>query len=545
MNNEHTHQADIQSYNSPQCTYPIAPSIPKLENAFKPDTTDFVFALITFLLGYLCTRWVFFAWTGLGVSVFTTLYLLCTSLYFLKKGVFTKTPATWFWLTVTFAVGVSYGIWNNIGLQPIRALLLFGSAALYVISASGRSAVGKTDSSSLIDALNVLIIVPFRNLINQYVSFKVLGNMGNVLGKQSKSLHILLGVAISLILVTILIPLLERADSGGFGVILDFFRNLFDIGNHVQFNLGLFIFHMFFAIPVAAFMYGLTSGVAHKKGTDIIKQESVDNAAASVRILQPVTVFVLLSVTCALYLIFILSQLPYFFSAFTGSIPYGWLLHSEFARQGFFELCWIAAINLALLAICNSMCKKRRIESKALRAFNIALSVITLVLIATAFSKMILYVHVFGLTMLRLLPCVFMLFLAIIFIAIIVRQLASFKKEFSIVRFSLIVGAIMLSLLSLANPDSIVVRYNADRYLSGTLREFDLEIVRRADLAGIIPAIEVYENTQDTELKTQIRESLYRVWDSSAGAERPFYSLSVESHLALQSLELMFGDVLR
>ncbi|MCL2222832.1 MAG: DUF4173 domain-containing protein, partial [Oscillospiraceae bacterium] len=294
-------------------------------------------------------------------------------------------------------------------------------------------------------------------------------------------------------------------------------------------------------VPIAAFIYGLVSGAAHRKGTNIIKQESADNAARAVRILQPATVFVMLGATCVLYLIFIFSQLPYFFSAFTGTIPDGWLLHSEFARQGFFELITIAAINLALLAIGNAMCKKRRTESKLLRAFNIVLSAITLVLIATAFSKMVLYVQVFGLTILRILPCVFMLFLAIIFTTVIVRQFASVKKEFSIVRFSLIVGAIMLCLLSLANPDAIVVRYNANRYLSGTLREFDTGIIFRADFAGIIPAINVYEHTHNEELREEIRSALQILWSNNNHHPRAAHTASLESHRAIQSLERLFA----
>lgn len=528
MDNEKTYQPNTQDYSPPQYSYQSFPAAQKTENAFKPDIVDFVFALAAFLLGYLFSRWVLFTWLGFGVSIFTTAYLLAVTGYLVKKGVFTKSFSTWFWLAVTFITGASYAIWDNVGLYPIRALLLFGSAILYVISASGCNAPGKTDSSPFIDGLNALIIVPFRNFMNQYVSFKVLS-------KRGKLLHILLGTAISLILAAILIPLLERADSGGFGVILNFFRNLFTV------DIGIFIFYSMFAIPVATFMYGLTSGSAHKKGTDIIKQESMKNAARAMRVLQPATVFVMLGVTCVLYLVFIFSQLPYFFSAFTGTTPDGWLIYSEYARQGFFELCAISAINLALLAVGNTMCKKQRTESKLLHAFNVTLSIITLVLIATAFSKMVLYVHVFGLTMLRLLPCVFMLFLAVVFTAIIVRRFTSGKKEFSIIRLSLIVGAVMLCVLNLANPDAIVVRYNADRYLGGTLREFDTEIVFRADHAGIIPAITVYENTQDAELREEIRALLETFWNVHNNSPRPIHATGLESHLAMQSLDSMFG----
>jgi len=223
------------------------------------------------------------------------------------------------------------------------------------------------------------------------------------------------------------------------------------------------------------------------------------------RVIHPLTIYIALGTVCVLYLVFILSQTPYFFSAFSGRRPDGWLIYSEYARQGFFELCGIAAANLALLTIGNLTCKKRRLESRVMMMFNIVLSVITLVLIATAFSKMALYIGEYGLTMRRLLPCVFMVCMALVFIALIILQ----ERDFSIVRFSLVTGAIVLCTLSLANPDAMVVRYNADRYLSGTLREFDMEILYRSGSAGVLPAIEVFEKTQDDDLKDRLRVYLY------------------------------------
>jgi len=293
--------------------------------------------------------------------------------------------------------------------------------------------------------------------------------------------------------------MLERADSGGFRVILSFITNL------ITFNFWEFTLYAVPAIPVAAYMYGLVSGAAHKKGTDMIEPEATEKAVASFRILHAATIYITLGAVCGLYLVFILSQTPYFFSAFTGKRPEGWLIYAEYARQGFFELCGIGAINLVILTVGNLTCKVRRMQSLALRVFNITLAVITLVLIATAFSKMSLYISVYGLTMRRLLPCVLMVFMAVVFIALIALQ----KRSFSIVRFALATGAIMLCMLSLSNPDAIVVRYNADRYLSGSLPHFDTEILHRSGNAGVLPAIEVYQNTQDTELKNEITQYLW------------------------------------
>jgi len=502
----------------------LVSSAQKPGNLFKPDAYDFAFAICAFVLGYLFSRWVFFSWQGWGVTVFTTAYLLTVAAYLIKKRIFIKNSATWFWLIVTWLTGISYALWGNAGFNWIRSMFLFCAAVYFVITASGRTIMGKTGNYLLIDGVSAVVIIPFRNLLNQYVSFSCL-TKGD---KRGKVLPAILGVVIALLLAAILIPMLERADSGGFGMITGFFRDIF------RFSFNEFFWYALFAIPVAAYLYGLVSGSAHGKGTDVIQPESAKKAVAAIRIFHPATVYVALGAVCVIYLVFILSQLPYFFSAFTGERPDGWLVYSEYARHGFFELCSIATINLAVLTICNLTSKKQRVESVILRMFNIALAVITLVLIATAFSKMALYIGAYGLTMPRLLPCVFMAFLAIVFIVIIILQ----ERDFSIVRFALVTGAVLFCLLCLINPDALVVRYNADRYLSGTLPRFDTEVLIRADNAGVLPAIEVFEKTRDESLRYDIARYLKNQIGVGEG-----YRLSLESRLASERLAGLYEEM--
>ncbi|HBQ85310.1 MAG TPA: DUF4173 domain-containing protein, partial [Syntrophomonas sp.] len=141
----------------------------------------------------------------------------------------------------------------------------------------------------------------------------------------------------------------------------------------------------------------------------------------------------------------------------------------EYARSGFFELCRIAAINLIVLLAANLLGQKQSRKDKALKIFNSLLAIITLVLIATALSKMAMYIGAYGLSMRRLLPCIFMVFLAIICGGVIALQ----KWSFSITRMAVGVGVVMLCTLCLFDPDSFVAHYNAERYLSGTLASFD------------------------------------------------------------------------
>jgi len=435
------------------------------------------------------------------------------------KGTFISSRSVWFWFAVTCLIGLSYALFENRGISAISAMFLFGAAVYYVIVASGRTILGRTGNYLLMDGINAFILIPFRNFINQYLSFSVL-RKGE---KRGRSLPVFIGILIATVLLAILIPMLLQADSGGFGMIIKFFSDLFTV------HIFEFLFYTFFAVPIAAYIYGLISGSAHGRHTDSIKPEAVEKTAAAMRFVHPATVFIVLGTVCALYLVFIFSQIPYFFSAFTGSRPAGWLIYSAYARQGFFELCGIAAINLVILTVANVTAKKQRTESRLLKVFNIALAVITLVLIATAFSKMAMYIDAYGLTMPRLLPCVFMVFLTIVFIALVFLQ----KWDFSIVRLSLVTGAVMICILCLSNPDALVVRYNTDRFMNGTLKEYDVDILYRAGRAGVIPALDVLEWTDDLQLKIEISQYLQLQEYFTEAAHRQ----SLESLTALDRLK--------
>jgi len=473
---------------------PIGMVAMKIENKFKPKMVDLIFAIFAFVLGYFFARFVLFAWAGWGVTVFTFAYLASTTTYMIIKKAFVRKIETFFWLLVVALTGISYTLWNNNGFNIERSLFLFASAIYYILVATGTTLLKKTSNFIIIDAINSTLIFPLRNFFNQYVSFKALSNREG----KGNFLPIFIGVITTIFLAIIIIPLLETADAGGFGMLLDVFRTTFTV------DIGSSIAYLIVAVPVAAYIFGLISGSICKKGTDILTLEASEKTVKVLRIIHPTTLNIVLGAVCVIYLVFIFSQLPYFFSAFTGRRPEGWLLYSEFARQGFFELVTIASINLTILIICNIFSKKHRMESIMLKVFNIALAVITLVLIATAFSKMALYIAAYGLTMRRLTPCIFMIFLGLIFIALLALQ----KWNFSIVRFSLITGAIIFVAMSIANPDAMVVRYNANRYLAGTLSHFDTEILFRSGPAGVRPALDVLNYTENQQLRNNLTQLL-------------------------------------
>jgi hypothetical protein len=425
------------------------------------------------------------------------IYLLAATLYFRSLQIKLR-GETIFWFSATLLTGLSCALWQGAELRDVRGLFLFFSAVYFTLSAGGALIGGKTGNYVFFDGVSAVFLVPFRNFGNRYVALR---SMRRGTRRHVKALPAVLGAIAALILISIVAPLLLRADSGGFQVaadaLSDFFARL-DMGRVIEFSLYLIP-----AIPVSLYLYGLITGAGHRRGTDVFRRESLEKAAVSARAVPDTTIYIVLGAMCALYLAFVAGQLPYFFSAFRGARPNGFLSYAEYARRGFFELIGIAAINLSLIIGCNLLC--RRTSERALKCFNLALSCITLVLIVTAFSKMALYVRVYGLTMRRLLPCVLMAFLFAVFVGVIVYQ----RRKFEITRCAAFVAATLIVALCVINPDALVARYNTSRYLAGTIPTYDMDLLYRSGAAGVPSAREVERVTSDSALRNGLREYIY------------------------------------
>jgi hypothetical protein len=179
-------------------------------------------------------------------------------------------------------------------------------------------------------------------------------------------------------------------------------------------------------------------------------------------------------------------------------LPDGFTTLASYARKGFFELLFIALINLLLIYLGWQFSKSR--DSKLMKVFHMTLSFITEILILSAFSKFALYVSNYGLTMRRVLPCLFMIFLSMIFLGMIVTVFV----RFSIMRFALILGSAIMLFLSFGNLDGYVASYNADRYLAGTLKEFDC-YAAGSNGAAALPAMKrVLAAERDPEEKERL-----------------------------------------
>ena len=173
-----------------------------------------------------------------------------------------------------------------------------------------------------------------------------------------------------------------------------------------------------------------------------------------------------------LYVIFFFTQGSYFLSAFSGNLPEGYS-YSEYARRGFFELCGVTIINLAIITFISFLSQKSgKNKPAALKFYTLTLSFSTIILIAVAISKMVMYISEYGLTRLRFYTMWFMILCALMFVLIIVKQ---FKFEMKFSAWFAGVFTVMFAVLCFSSPDYIIAKYNIEMYKAGYLDELDTD----------------------------------------------------------------------
>ncbi len=97
-----------------------------------------------------------------------------------------------------------------------------------------------------------------------------------------------------------------------------------------------------------------------------------------------------------------------------------------------------------------------------------------------------------------------MIVLAVVFIIIIVSRF----KKINLIRNIILTFAICFLLLCYANVDGMIIKYNIDRYQSGTLKAVDVDMLYGAPDAAKPYVLELYRNVNDHQLKTELETFL-------------------------------------
>lgn len=313
-----------------------------------------------------------------------------------------------------------------------------------------------------------------------------------------------IGLAMAVIPTIFVCTLLMRADS--------FFESIISsLLNDSLYKIIVFVLQFLIGIPTACYIYGMCRASDKNNCESLINDEYTDRNIRSCRFIPSMAGVVSAVPVCILYAVFFFSQITYFISAFSSKLPEGVEGYAAYARRGFFELCTVAVINLTIIIAINLFCKYNENGSRPLsiRIISCVLCVFTIFLIATAVSKMVMYIDVYGLTSLRIYTTWFMILLAVLFIGIFIKMLS---HKFNLAKISVTAFIIMFSVLSFLNVDGIIAGYNTERYINGSLPYYNISSLRELSTGAVPAAMRIKDKLSENdaqELDAAIEKMLF------------------------------------
>lgn len=261
--------------------------------------------------------------------------------------------------------------------------------------------------------------------------------------KKSKSImKIIKGILIAIPLLMIIIPLMMSADV----VFQNMMNSLFDMENIFELlfvKLNVIGLGMTFLIALLLYYGFIKILIKEDKSEKVIVKKYYDN----------ITGITITGIIGFIYGIFSVIQLRGIL--FTDvNLPEGYT-YAEYAREGFFQLFFLAVINMIIVLVCASKFE----YSKILKTILYLLCLCTYIMIFSSTYKMILYIKVYNLTFLRLMV---LWALAVIFVimAAVIRYV--YSNDFSLFKFMTVVVTSFYIIIAFAKPDYVIAKYNLE-----------------------------------------------------------------------------------
>ncbi|WP_433299334.1 DUF4153 domain-containing protein [Actinoplanes sp. CA-030573] len=135
------------------------------------------------------------------------------------------------------------------------------------------------------------------------------------------------------------------------------------------------------------------------------------------------------------------------------------LTYAEYARSGFWQLCFVTALTLVVLAGAARWAPRTTpADRRTIRVVLGALAVLTLVIVASALHRITLYADTYGLTRLRLLVACCEAWFGLVLLLVLVAGIR--MRAAWLPRVAIAAGVLALLGLAAANPDRLIAEHN-------------------------------------------------------------------------------------
>lgn len=458
--------------------------MPKNNNLSESENTIKSSALLicSIILGILYD--VLFFRKSLGISfLLFVLFFYLGFLWILHHKIEFKLSFGWFLTVPILTLSSTYFLFSNRIFLSINFLLVPLLIIAQTLLITKQNRYPWFDVRFLDDIVNGIFTRTFSYFVQFFTTIFGLLNFIKNDNKRNTTKKILIGLAISIPLLLIIVPLLTSADM----VFNNYLENIFESLKKINGD-NLLQLLLILIISVLSFSY-LWSFLKHKNlvlpESQEIKTESILNVDSTISI----TVLCLINVV---YLLFILVQFAYMFGSVKNGLP-GNISYADYARKGFFELLTVSLINLSILLIGITFQEKNSIlVKKIISILHSLLVVFTIIILVSAFRRMSLYENAFGFTFLRVITHSFMILL---FILLLVTLYKIWIERISLMKAYIIISLLVYIVVNFANVDRWIASRNIIRFQ--TTGDLDLNYLTTLSYDNIEPLINLFNSKNE------------------------------------------------
>ncbi len=269
-------------------------------------------------------------------------------------------------------------------------------------------------------------------------------------------LPLMRGAFLALPVVAILAALLASADPV-FGRYLGNLLKVFDID-----RLPEYIFRFSY---VLIFTYVFTGVLLYAIFPEPVEKRPDPHQPWKMRFLGSTEAAVILGSVVFLFAIFVALQVRYLFGG-QANINETGFTYADYARRGFFELVWVALLSLGLFIGLGTVTRRETSsQDRGFTLLTIGLLSLVLVILASAFQRLLLYENAYGFTRLRTYTHIFIPWLAILLLVAIILQAVRRPGHLGVTILVVTLGFGIT--FTAINVDALIARLNLQRARSG------------------------------------------------------------------------------
>jgi len=333
------------------------------------------------------------------------------------------------------------------------------------------------------------------------------------------------GIIIALPVLAIFAALLASADAI-FSQQLDVFIKLFKLE-----NLSEYIFRLIYILIGSYLLAGIFLHAATQSADEKLIGE--DKPLISQLLGFTESAIVLGSVTI-LFAAFVFIQFRYFFGG-QSNIHIDGYTYSEYARRGFGELAAVAFFSLLMILGLGAITRRENeAQHRAFSGLSVAIVVLVMVMLASAYQRLNLYEAAYGFSRLRTYTHVALIWIGLLLGAVVVLEILRRERAFA---FAMLIASLGFSAsLPLLNVDAFIARQNINLAVRG---QQELDAAYLGSLSDdVVPALAqtFQSSTTSTSVKEAVGAALVCLRVRQSDSARPWQGFHFSSFNANQIL---------